>query len=189
MLDHTLLCSLRMRGRHTLACLLLLLGLAACGNSGDDDTGDGADSGSGRDASTTKLSAEIGTPDPSGNLDFVPLDDGGDIELGTFGQGGTHAILAVRCVGFGNKAFVVVTLENLTSGAMVSTLPSSRPQLLICRDTPKGACDMLPINVMTGGLAAPEEKDGLRIRVTAKVRGEKSGEATATSEGVLRKSF
>jgi hypothetical protein len=173
-----------MRGRHTLACLLLLL--ATCGNSGDDDTGDG---GSGRDASTAKLVAELGTPDPSGNLDFVPLDDGGDIELGTFGQGGTHAILAVRCIGFGNKAFVDVTLENLSSGAMVSTLPSSRPQLLVCRDEPEGACDMLPIFVMTGGLAAPEEKDGLHIRVTAKVRGEKSGEATATREGVLRKNF
>lgn len=183
-LDHGLLCSATMRARHTLAYLLLLV-LAACGNSGDDDT----DGGSGRDAATVKLAAEIGTPSPSGNLDFVPLDDGGDIELATFGQGGTHAILAVRCIGFGNKAFVVVTLENLTSGAMVSTLPSSRPQLLICRDTPEGACDMLPINVMTGGLAAPEEKDGLRIRVTAKVRGEKSGEATATREGVLRKNF
>jgi hypothetical protein len=175
-----------MLSRHALASLLVLL-LAGCGNSdGDADDDDG---GSGRDAAQAELAAEIGTPDPSGNLDFVPLDEGGDIPLGTFGQGGTHAELAVRCIGFGNKAFVDVTLENLSSGKTVSTLPSSRPQLLVCRDEPAGACDMLPIYVMTGGLADPSEKDGLRIRVTANVRGETSGEASTSREGVLRKDF
>jgi hypothetical protein len=169
--------------------LAMALGMGGC--SSDDGDGDHSaeDGGSERDSGAAQLAAEIGTPDPSGNLDFVPLDEGADIPLGTFGQGGTHAELAVRCIGFGNKAFVDVTLENLSSGATVSTLPSSRPQLLVCRDMPANACDMLPIYVMTGGLADPSEKDGLRIRVTANVRGENSGEASVSREGVLRKDF
>jgi len=161
--------------------------LAACGEDGGGDDGDGGGRDSGR--SKPRFAVEIGTPSPSGDLGFVPLEDGGDISLNTFGQGGTHAELAVRAIGFGNKAFVDVTLENLDSGATVATLPSSRPQLLICREKPQGACDMLPIYVMTGGLAEPSQKDGLRIRVIADVHGEGGDEATASREGVLRKVF
>jgi hypothetical protein len=163
--------------------------LAACGddsNGSDDPDGDG-----GRDSGPAKprLAVEIGTPSPKGDLGFVALEDGGDIPLNTFGQGGTHAELAVRAIGFGNKAFVDITLENLDSGATVGSLPSSRPQLLICRETPKGACDMLPFYVMTGGLAEPSQKDGLRIRVIAEVHTEGGDEASASREGVLRKVF
>jgi hypothetical protein len=180
---------IRMAG---LGLALILCGGAACACS--EDGGEHERDDAGPDASDSskpmaKLAVEVGTPDPSGNLDFVPLEDGGDIALGTFGQGGTHAVLAVRCLGFGNKAFVDVTLENLDSGATVSTLPSSRPQLLVCREQPKGACDMLPIYVMTGGLADPSEKDGLRIRVIADVHSEAGDEASGSREGVLRKDF
>jgi hypothetical protein len=170
----------------TIAWVLAVL-LLGCGGGDDDDDGQGDKPVP--DAGPPMLAVEIGTPDPSGNLDFVPLEDGADIPLGTFGQGGTHAELAVRCIGFGNKAFVDVTLENLSSGAMVSTLPSSRPQLLVCREQPSNACDMLPLYVMTGGLADPSEKDGLRIRVTATVRGVDGEEASGSREGVLRKAF
>jgi hypothetical protein len=160
--------------------------LVACGDDDDRDHEDG-----GRDSGPPKprFAAEIGTPSPVGNLDFVPLEDGGDIALNTFGQGGTHAELAVRALGFGNKAFIDVVLENLDSGARVGTLPSSRPQLLICREEPKEACDYLPIFVMTGGLAEPSKKDGLRIRVIATVRNMDGDEAVADREGVLRKVF
>lgn len=173
-----------------IAAFLLLAALAACGDD-DGATGrDGGPSDAGRDGGgDIALRVEIGTPSPAGDLEYIPLDDGGDIALGTFGQGGTHAVLAVRCIGFGNRAFVDVTLENLMSGKTVATLPSSRPQLLLCREKPKGACDMLPIYVMTGGLADPAEKDGLRIRVTANVRGVDGEEASASIEGVLRKDF
>ena len=182
--------AMAVRKMTVLGLALALASFACC----DDDDGprERRDGGGSREDSgqgETRLEVEIGTPDPSGNLDFVPLEDGGDISLGTFGQGGTHAVLAVRCLGFGNKAFVNVTLENLGSGATVSTLPSSRPQLLVCREQPKGACDMLPIYVMTGGLADPSEKDGLRIRVTADVHTEAGDEASGSREGVLRKDF
>lgn len=164
--------------------------LVACDEDGGRDADDGGQ-GSERDSGRPepRFAVEIGTPSPRGDLGFVTLEKGGDVALDTFGQGGTHAELAVRAIGFGNRAFVDVTLENLSTGATVATLPSSRPQLLICREQPEGACDYMPIYVMTGGLAEPSEKDGLRIRVIADVRGEGGDEASASRECVLRKVF
>ena len=179
------------RGWKRVAVVLMLgAALGACDESNGDPRGkDGGPHDTDSGGRKRKLSVEIGKPSPAGDLEFVPLDEGDDIALGTFGQGGTHAVLAVRCIGFGNKAFVDVSLENLGSGATVGTLPSSRPQLLICREEPEGACDMLPIYVMTGGLAEPNEKDGLRIRVTADVHNEQGDEASGSREGILRKDF
>lgn len=126
----------------------------------------------------------IGVPD---GLDFVPLEDGGDVPLETFGQGGTHARLAVRCIDLGDSAFVDVTLENLESGETVMTVPSNKPMLLLCRED--GPCDALPVLVMTGGLADPDEKDGLAIRITADVHNEAGASASASVEAVLRQQF
>src|SRR5262245_4562154 len=97
-----------------LACLACACLACACGDdcaepeAHDASSRDGGPRDSGKPE--VRLAVEIGKPDPSGNLDFVPLADGDDIALGTFGQGGTHAVLAVRAIGFGNKAFVDVTL-------------------------------------------------------------------------------
>jgi len=165
-----------------LLLLFALLGWTAC--SDDDSAADDRDGGRGE-----ALRVIVGTPSPAGDLKFIPLEQGGDIPLGTFGQGGTHAELAVRCVGFGNQAFVDVTVLNVESGSAVRTLPSSRPQLLICRQDPAGACDLLPLYVMTGGLADPSEKDGLRVRVSADVHSPDGQHASASQEGILRKDF
>ncbi len=132
-----------------------------------------------------QVEVEIGVPDDVTGLEFVPLDEGGDIPLESFGQGGTHASLAVRCIGFGNRAFVDVTLENLETGETAMTAPASRPQLLLCRD--EETCDLIPLHVLTGGLAPPDEKDGLAIGVTAEVRTEDGLVGTAEIEGVLRR--
>jgi hypothetical protein len=128
------------------------------------------------------------TGEPTG-LEFDPLAKGGDIPLETFGQGGTHAALAIRTIGFGKQAFVDVTLENLDTGKMVHTVPSSRPQLLLCRGGKTCVCDLLPLNVMTGGLAECAKKDGLAVRVTAKVRNKDGLMGEASQEGVLRKAY
>jgi len=135
------------------------------------------------------LSVAIGVPGEPTGLEFAPLASGGDIDLESFGQGGTHANLAVRTIGFGKQAFVDVTLENLATGKTVHTVPSSRPQLLLCRDAANCVCDLLPLNVMTGGLAECAEKDGLMIRVTAKVHNEAGLMAEASHDGVLRKAY
>lgn len=180
-----------MRRSWTASVLWLALagGLAGCEDDGQAASKDSGLEDSDAGKPRPKRQVVLGTPSPAGDLEFVRLEDGGDIALGTFGQGGTHATLAVRCIGFGTKAFVDVMLENLDSGETVRTLPSSRPQLLIPREEPEGAADMLPIYVMTGGLADPSEKDGLRIRVTADVRNPQGDEGRAVREGVLRKDF
>ncbi len=153
-------------------------------DAGSPNEAGGADAGS-----APEPEVQIGTPDPQTGLDFVPLMDGGDIPLETFGQGGTHATVAVRCIGFGDRAFVDVIVENLDSGARVMTVPSTRAQLLLCRDKAMQTCDMLPIHVMTGGLADPSQKNGLAVRVTANVHNDAGVMASGSQNGVLRQNF
>lgn len=128
----------------------------------------------------------IGTPDPEDDLEFLPLEDGDDIPLQTFGQGGTHALLALRCIGLGQEVFTKVTLENAETGASESTPESTRPMLLLCRDESETVCDLIPLFALTGGIAEPAKKDGLRIRVIAEAHNEAGREASAVIEGVLR---
>ena len=130
---------------------------------------------------------QIGIPDPEDDLAFLPLEPGDDIPLQTFGQGGTHASLALRTIGFGKEVFTRITLENVDTGASESTPDSTRPMLLLCRDEQEHVCDLIPLFVLTGGIAAPDEKDGLAIRVIAEAHNEAGVEATAMIEGVLRR--
>lgn len=171
-------------------CMAVVLVLGGCGGatcgtgSGDDG---GTDSDAGRDAGMPVApEVIIGIPGDPDGLEFVPLEAGGDIALETFGQGGTHAELAVRAVGFGRRAYIVVTLENLASGETVMSPEPARPQLLLCRDEADTTCDLIPFLVLTGGLADPSEKDGLRILVTAEARNDDGVEGSASIEGVLR---
>jgi len=149
-----------------------------------DAAADREGSGDASTGATDDVRVLIGTPDD--DLNFIPLMDGADLPLATFGQGGTHVTLSVRCVGFGLSAFVDVTLENLDTGKTVTTVPTSRPERLVCLQGVPG-CDLAPLYVMTFDLAAPAEKDGLRIRVTADVRNEQGLSASASIEGVLRR--
>jgi hypothetical protein len=136
------------------------------------------------------LSVEIGTPDPATGIDFVPLMPGGDIALETFGQGGTHATVAIRSIGFGGRAFVDVTVENPDEGTQVVTVPSVRPQLWACDPKDLQVCDDSPIHVMTGGLTAdPNKKDGLMVTVVAVVHTQDGKMAMGTQDGILRKNF
>ena len=138
------------------------------------------------DAGEPRLSVQIGMRVSPKDNTFVPLEPGGDIRLGTFGQGGTHAELAVRCIGFGNRAFITLTLENLRDGTVIMFPPTSRPTLLRCVKEPVGACDYVPIYFMTGGLAAPTEKDALPVLVRAACLNEEGQQATTSIDGVLR---
>jgi len=169
---------------------LVLLGMwypLACGGETTRDGQSQRDAAAHGDAGAGELAVEIGTADLQ-TLDFLPLEPGGDIPLGTFGQGGTHAVLAIRCVGFGTRAFVDVTLVNLDSDASVMTPVSIHPALLLCRGD-AGVCDDLPIYLMTGGLADPDKKDGLHVQVTADVHNDGGQMGSASVDGVLRKNF
>ena len=151
-------------------CLLLL---AALGCSADPEH-------PGSEKATA--SVDIGVPAGDG-LDFAHLEPGSVLKLQTFGQGGTHVLLAVRTIGFGNRAFVAMTLRNLLTDALVTSPAPVRPQLFICEgDT----CDLVPLLVMTAGLVEMDaERDGLAIEVRADVHNDAGVEAHATREALL----
>jgi hypothetical protein len=129
-------------------------------------------------------SVEIGLPPPEDDLGFAALEPGGEILIQSFGQGGTHALLAIRCIGFGNRAYVTVTITNLNTNNEVFSPTPARPQLLLCRDD--DTCDLVPLLVMLGGLAAPdEERDGLPVMVSAEVHNDAGLEASGSQFGVL----
>lgn len=129
--------------------------------------------------------ALIGEPDPDNELDYLPLYPGDEVRLGTSGQGGYHAFLAVRTQGLGNRAFIDIEIENLDTGETISTLPSARPSLLLCRDGDIG-CDQTPIYVMLGGLAAIDSLEGLPVEVRVTAFNGDGGMATSSLPATLR---
>ena len=132
----------------------------------------------------TDGSVELGVPGGEDGLEFVPLNDGSQLKLQTFGQGGTHLMVGVRCTGFGNRTFISATLENLTTGASVSEPAPARPQLLYCNDD--GVCDLVPYLVHASGITAPDEdKHGVRLRLTAHARNEAGSMAEGSRDVVL----
>jgi hypothetical protein len=162
--------------RHALRAFLLALAATACGSSGavEGDAGQGG----------ARAGVEIGVPAGPDGLDFGALLPDGELRLHSFGQGGTHVFLAIRCIGFGSRAFVSITLTNLQTGAEVTSPAPVRPQLLFCRDA--DVCDLVPILAMTGGLTVPgAERDGLHIVVAAEVHNEAGLTASASQEAVL----
>jgi hypothetical protein len=128
-------------------------------------------------------SVDVGIPAGDG-LDFAHLEEGGELRLQTFGQGGTHILFGVQTVGIGNRAFTTMTLRNMTSGREVTAPAPVRPQLFICDD--EEVCDLVPLLVMTAGLTETDaERDGLRIEVEVDVENEAGVRAQATREAVL----
>jgi hypothetical protein len=133
-----------------------------------------------------EASVELGVPGGVDGLDFVPLQGGEELRLKTFGQGGTHVYLGVRCIGFGNRAFVGFELTNTRTGTSVVAPPPTRPQLLYCLDDTNRVCDLVPATIMTGGLTAPEEeRDGLVVGIEVDVSNSAGSTATASAEVVL----
>lgn len=123
-------------------------------------------SGESSEPPPAEATVDIGLTGGADGLDFVPLEPGGAVPLHTFGQGGTHALLAVRCNGLGDRAFVSITLTNAETGVEVSAPAGPSPRLLLCRDAE--SCDLLPILVMTGGLVPPgSDAEGQAVHVRA----------------------
>ena len=143
-----------------------------------------ADAPSASPEPSAEVWVDVGLPGGSDGLEFVPLAPGGAVPLQTFGQGGTHALLAVRTSGLGDRAFVSVTIRNAASGAEVSAPAGSSPRLLACHDT--GECDLLPLLVMTGGLVLPGQmRDGLAVLVRVDATGAEGGSASVEREAQL----
>lgn len=145
--------------------------LAGCGS--DDDV-----------EPTGAALVDVGLPGGADGLEFVPLEPGGSIALQTFGQGGTHALLAVRATGLGNRAFVSISITNAATGDEVSAPAGASPRLLLCR-TPN-VCDLLPLLVMTGGLVpAGADRDGLQVRVRVDAWNSDGGAASIERNAIL----
>jgi hypothetical protein len=148
------------------ASAVALIALAFGCDSGDADGDGGVDPEAG---AAGELAVDIGVPGGMDGLDFVEFESGGEIELETFGQGGTHVTVAVRARGIGmNRAYLDVTLLDLDSDARSMTPPTSRPQLWYCMDMKSFAeCQQTRVFAPLGGLA--RGKDSLRVRITAVV--------------------
>lgn len=126
---------------------------------------------------------KLGVPGGPDHLDFAPLVEGAELRLQTFGQGGTHLSLAVRCIGFGSRAFVSIQVKNLRAGNELTAPAPARPQLLSCE---AAACDLVPLTMMMGGIAASDaERDGLPIQITATVHNQAGVMGQASTSAVL----
>jgi hypothetical protein len=156
------------------SALLGLLALAACSGESPDPA----------NVPPVEAGVDIGLPGGADGLEFTPLEPGGGVPLQTFGQGGTHALLAVRCSGLGNRAFVSVRIENAATGAAVEAPAGPSPRLLLCRE--ENVCDLLPLLVMTGGLVLPgEARDGLAVIVRVDASNSLGVAVSAEREAVL----
>jgi hypothetical protein len=135
-------------------------------------------------APSAEVWVDVGLPGGADGLAFVPLEPGSAIPLETFGQGGTHALLAVRTSGLGNRAFIGVTLTSVATGDAVSAPRGPSPRLLICRSP--AVCDLLPLLVMTGCLVPPgTDRDGLNVRLRVEASGLDGTSASVERDAVL----
>jgi hypothetical protein len=161
------------RARAWLASLGLCLAAYGCSSAETDEA-----------PPAPAIWVDVGLTSGSDGLEFESLEPGGTVPLHTFGQGGTHALLAVRCSGLGGRAFVGVTITNVASGDEVSAPPGQSPRLLLPRAD--GIYDLLPLLVMTGGLVAPGEgRDGLPVRITVEASNTSGDSARVERDAVL----
>jgi len=164
-----------------LVLALNALALAAgCSEAGSPPHAAGGTAG----APVVEPSVELGVPTGDDGLGFLALEDGAELRLQTFGQGGTHVLVAVRCLGFDKRAFVSATLRNVATGVEVEEPSPVRPQLLYCHDA--GVCDLVPYLVHASGLTkTDQEKAGLIVRLTVEVHDDAGTMAQTSLDAVL----
>ncbi|HYQ44267.1 MAG TPA: hypothetical protein VER11_19930 [Polyangiaceae bacterium] len=178
------------RSTQVTVLIAALLACACSSEAGEPPSGaagGGGESGSsgGESGSDSGLlgSVELGIPGGPDSLDFAPLEEGAVLKLETFGQGGTHVLLGVRCVGFGQRAFVSLHVRNLVEGTELDAPAPARPQLLFCEGE---VCDLVPITMMMGGIAANDaERDGLPIEISAEVHNVAGVTGSASARATL----
>jgi hypothetical protein len=169
----------------SLTLLMCATTLWGCGEEGVDARPDAGEPAVEVVADAGTAVVEIGLPGGEDGLDFAPLDEGGELRLQTFGQGGYHVFLGLRTTGLGARAFVTVRLRNVSTGAEIEAPAPPRPQLFFCDDA-RWVCELVPITVMVGGLTeVTEERDGLPVEVTIEAHNEAGARATATKAVAL----
>lgn len=133
-----------------------------------------------------EVTLEIGIPDPEKSSTFLELPDDGDVLIQDGGQGGTHALVALRFTGFGQWVYYQITIRDPEGGGQVMTPELIRPRPMLC-DEALFECRYSPILVVIGGLAPKEEWDGLDVEISALVRNEEGAQAVATKYATLRR--
>jgi hypothetical protein len=168
-----------------------LLAVPACGAARGASTAGGGSAGTvGADdvagaagSNSPGGEVQLGVPGGGDGLSFEPFVDGMELRLETFGQGGTHVLLGARCIGFGSRAFVSITLRDANTGTEIVAPAPARPQLLFCEGD---NCDLVPITVMAGGLTATnEERNGLPIEISTEVHNVAGVMGTASATAIL----
>lgn len=163
---------------------LLCLGCNAVGTSPERRVPDAAGVDAGKDEPT--VTVELGVPDLEQRSTFTELDADGDVFIEDGGQGGTHALVALRFTGFGQWVYYQITIRDPVGGDEVKTPDLIRPRPVVC-DEQLFACRYSPILVVLGGLATKDEWDGLYVEITATVRNEDGVEATVVKNAYLRR--
>jgi hypothetical protein len=133
------------------------------------------------------LPVEVGIPDSKVTTQFAPLSRDGDVTIRDGGQGGTHAMIAIRFEGFGNWVYYRVAISDLDGDSEVSTVVPLRPQPAPCDENNPELCRKSPIFVVLGGLAEREAWDGLHVLITAEVSNEDGMAGSATQRAYLRR--
>jgi hypothetical protein len=182
----------------TRACFAVLLAMSCgcCGSEAGgaappDEKGDEDDDAPLRDAASDEDSGapfpvEIGTPDVITASKFVELETDGDVTIQDGGQGGTHALVALRFKGLGQWIYYRVAITDLDGGGEVETPELVRPRPTLC-DEDLFECRLSPILVVIGGLADRDVWDGLHVEITATVSNEEGEEGVATTRAFLRR--
>jgi hypothetical protein len=135
------------------------------------------------DAAPDAPSVALGMPGGDDGLEFFPFGADQVLNLETFGQGGTHVSLAARTRGFGKRAYAAFSVENLETGVTLVMPAPTRPQLFYCHED---VCDLLPVTMMMGGIAAPDaERNDLPITVTVEVHTDEGVAASASEDARL----
>jgi hypothetical protein len=114
----------------------------------------------------------IGTAAAAEDGAFTPLATAGEIPLETFGQGASHVELLLQVEGLGQRVWIDVTLRNLDQpddpSLQVRSVDTGEPEPLDCTPVVGGMrCLRGPLLILTTGLAAPHELDGLHVEVIA----------------------
>jgi hypothetical protein len=132
------------------------------------------------------VTLEIGIPDPEKSSTFLELEQDGDVLIQDGGQGGTHALVALRFTGFGQWVYYQISIRDPAGGGEVATPELIRPRPMLC-DEELFECRYSPILVVIGGLAPKEDWDGLYVEIVAVVRNEDGDEEVALQTAYLRR--
>jgi hypothetical protein len=106
----------------------------------------------------------------SGPVGFVPLEDGGALEVHRGPQGGYHVFLAVRAAGVSATPTVDFDVVDLDAGRTLDRFVPLRLPLEVSADAP-GFLELSP-RVVVLDIASADAIAGHRLRVSARVDGD-----------------